>query len=170
MRIPRSAFLSTRLAVALVGGLGAIVAAIITILPYLWPRDASGDGTDSGPLGRPTILILERVAIEPTREDGEAWDGDEGPDLMVRIVNQTSKQEFISNVRANSTEADFNVQTVRVLPGDTLEVTVLDQDLTNFDDVVGQRTQQVTEAMIAEETVDWASDRVNSLRLRFVRN
>ncbi len=162
---------AVQITVAIVGAVGAIIAALITILPWLM-ADNSGSGTNPGggspkeDLPRANVLV-RKVVVAEKNSSGKEWDDHNSkPDPYVHIYNVTSGQTVKTSHGDNTFEKEWNTQTVRVSAGDTLQITVYDHDHLNLDDVIGRITRQVTNRDIqAGKVILEKFDQVISLEL-----
>lgn len=110
-------------------------------------------------------LIVKSVEVKTTKANGDDWDGDgSAPDLKVEI--RIKSASHTTSVRKNTFSAEFNEKTLRVSPGDTIEVRVIDQDLA-FDDPVGSYSKEVTELTLAAGVAIWSFGQVEGLALVF---
>jgi hypothetical protein len=111
-------------------------------------------------------ILVKSVRVAATKEGGQAWDASGGsPELKVQI----SKGLFGSKTTtagSNSTSASFNEKLIRVSEGDTITITVYDQDAF-ADDFVGSYEKQISADTIKQGTVTWSFDQVTELVLEF---
>lgn len=142
----------------------SIVLLVVACLALLIERTAAAQETPK----KSADIIIHSVKVETTKKNEEPWDAGGGaPDLKV-LIRKTGKggQSHTTKVKNDTFEASFGERTIRVSVGDTIEVIVYDQDLAS-DDVVGKKTEKITEAMLKKRDVKWPFDRVISLVLEF---
>lgn len=113
-------------------------------------------------------LVLRKIAVEPTKANGEAWDAFNGkPDLMVTVTS--GRKRFTSSVVMNVLEHDFNVKALRVRAGALVEIVVIDEDVA-VDDEIGTLTATISAADIAKGSVTFTGfGRVKQLVVEFRR-
>jgi len=92
-------------------------------------------------------VVVKKVEVESTKEDGSAWDVDNGrPDLAVSIRNmsEADSKAFTTKTKDDVTTHEFDEPTtIKVKPGQTLEFTVLDKDVA-VNDTIGKVEKKMT--------------------------
>ena len=114
-------------------------------------------------------VVVKSVRVASRKRGGEQWDGvgDGSPDLKVSIsIRGIGGDSGETKTVKNCFEATFNQKIVRVSEGDTIRVTVLDEDALD-DDIIGQYDKELTADTFRERTVRWSFDQVESLILEF---
>ena len=112
-------------------------------------------------------IFLRSLDVYSTKTNGKPWDAGNGePDLKVYITNLSTGETFASGKVQDSLSASFNDKTIRVSEGDTVRITVSDEDAFN-DDSIGTITKEFTAGTMTQGRVNWAFDRVSSLVLDF---
>lgn len=132
------------------------------------PRPAEPQAAAGSHAPRSADLVVRTVLVTGRKADGRAWDVGNGlPDLKVRVErlgppggSATTPPVF------DTTFAVINAKTIRVSEGDTIRVTVLDQDIA-ADDMVGTYEKTITAATLAERRVTWAFAQVIALEIEF---
>jgi hypothetical protein len=120
--------------------------------------------------GKAARLVLGKVRVSDTTKDGKAWDINNGkPDLVVRIKNLSDKttKDWVSEEKADTFDAEYNVAAILVAPGQELQIEVVDKDLA-IEDLIGRKNLKVTEAMFSKDGMDIGPfDQVKMLTLSF---
>ena len=112
-------------------------------------------------------IFLRSVDVYSTKTNGRPWDtGNGDPDLTVYFANLSTGETFSSGKVQDSLSASFNDKAIRVSEGDTIRITVSDEDAFD-DDSVGTITKEFTAGTMTQGRVYWAFDRVSSLVLDF---
>jgi hypothetical protein len=152
-----------------------------TILPFTSGRNASllvalgvvfylparTYGQSSG-LADVADLVLRRVSVETTKSNGESWDSFGGrPDLRVGMV--CGARRYKSPVKSDAYTHDFKAKSLRVRPGDIVEIVVRDQDAA-VDDEIGRIRVTITAEQIHAGAAVWtAFGRVKELNVDLKR-
>ncbi|MGE3817887.1 MAG: hypothetical protein AB7I30_00480 [Isosphaeraceae bacterium] len=140
----------------------ATVAATVAALS--WPGPTMGLDRDTA------TLKIKSVKVRATKPGGASWDvGGGAPDLRVSIQKKSrhAGEKFISQVKPDTFEATYEVETLRVEDGDTIEVLVVDEDAVNHD-LVGKVSKKITGEMIRAGEAEWSFGEVLSMRIAFV--
>jgi hypothetical protein len=84
-------------------------------------------------------VVVKKLEVKTTKDDGADWDINKGkPDLAVSVRNMDEKDSkaFRTKTKDDVFTADFDeTSTVRVRPGQTVEIEVLDVDAALNDSV-----------------------------------
>jgi len=116
-----------------------------------------------------TLKIIS-VKVRPTKPGGGAWDvGNGAPDLKISLQRQArpAGEKFVTKVAPDTLEAKFNVRTIKVKVGDTIDVQVLDEDQA-LHDTIGKVEKKITAAMLRKGEDEWSFGEVLSLKVEFV--
>ena len=93
------------------------------------------------------------------------YDFSGSPDLKVR-AELKSGRAYTTSIVKDSFTASFNEKTLRISEGDTLTVTVYDDDVTE-DDEIGTYEKLITLDTLNARYATWSFGDVLSLRLEF---
>lgn len=119
-----------------------------------------------GPPKHSVDIIVKSVRLAARKRNGKRWDiGDGAPDPKVRI-KVSGGESGTTQASRDTYSATFNEKVVRVSEGDTIEITVYDQDEI-ADDTAGTYTKQLTADTFKERSVTWSFDQVEALSLDF---
>lgn len=118
------------------------------------------------PARKSVDLIINSVSVYGTQDNGDVWDESGPPDLKVRV--ETSSDSFTTATTKDSESASYDVKSIRVAEGDTLVVTVIDDDAFS-DDEIGSYSKLITADTLSQGSVTWSFGRVSNIVLKFER-
>jgi hypothetical protein len=105
------------------------------------------------PVEKSVDVILKYVSLDSEKANGKVWDNSGPPDLQIEI--SSSDGSYKSGVKRDQFSASINDRTVRVQEGDTLSITVYDDDVLAPDEA-GSYTKAITADTMAQGTVPWS--------------
>ena len=96
-------------------------------------------------------VIIKKVEVKTTKKDGSAWDVDNGkPDIAVTVRNYSDKdsKSFTTKTVDDSYTAEFkDPTTIKIRPGQELEIEVLDKDVA-VNDTIGKTRKEMTAELL----------------------
>ncbi len=113
-------------------------------------------------------VYLESIDVAARKSNGKHWDSGKGaPDLIVRLKVKTfGGDSFKASVVKNSYLNTYDELSVRAKPGQTIEITVHDDDAFS-NDFVGSYRLEITKNLLKRGQTDLSFGQVESLVLRF---
>ena len=96
-------------------------------------------------------VVVKKVEVKTTQKDGSAWDVDNGkPDIAVTVRNYSDKdsKSFTTKTVDDSYTAEFkDPTTIKIRPGQELEIEVLDKDVA-VNDTIGKTRKEMTAELL----------------------
>ncbi len=113
-------------------------------------------------------VYLESIDVAARKSNGKHWDSGKGaPDLIVRLKVKTfGGDSFKASVVKNSYFNTYDEMSVRAKPGQTIEISVYDDDAFS-NDFVGSYRLDITKDLLKRGQTDLSFGQVESLVLRF---
>lgn len=150
-----------QIAIAIIGAVGAVFSAMVPIIFSSNQTTVSVSEfksptttTVTAPEIRRATIILKKVVVADKKQNGKKWDADGSlPDIQAVFQNITSGQKSTTQTAKNCLEKIFNVETIRVVPGDMIKITVNDVDLA-MNDLIGEITVQITSEMMVKSSCE----------------
>jgi hypothetical protein len=119
----------------------------------------------AAPPKRGMDVVLVSVEVTRSKANGAAWDAANGlPDLQVTLRHKANGESYTTPVQDNTFTATFERNTIEVVEGDTIEITVVDKDAAS-NDLIGTVTHRITAANVRERKLDLPFGQVKSLKL-----
>ena len=113
-------------------------------------------------------VYLKSIEVAYGKSNGKYWDSGKGaPDLIVRLKVKTFGGDSLrTSIVKNSYFGTYEEMSVRAKLGQTIEITVHDDDAFN-NDLIGSYRFEITKELLGRGQTDLSFDQVESLVLRF---